>query len=683
MPLLLPADEGASARHYDAGRRRARAAARAASRCPAASTPSSRWSKLNEPTLRALAFARAIHPDDLAAVTVRVDPEETDRLLAEWVRRDIPVPLDRASSRPYRDVTRPLLDYVPADPPRAPRATSSAVFIPEYVVGHWWETLLHNQSALRLKARLLFQPGGDGDQRAVAAAAPAEAHGRRGAAAPRSLRGRTLAARVGPRQRDGRRSPARPPSAAAAASPAWAGAGGGPARRCCVVGLAAARAGSATPRPQPRATPCRCCSCCCSWSPARCSAACGWRCRGAVAAALLLNWFFTPPFGTLRRSTPPSRSLVLVVFLRGGRRGELAWSTSPRGATAEAARARAEAEALSSLAGAALGRAAHAHRRARPGCGRCSACARPRCSSAADDGWAVGGEQPRRQRRAGDERRAAGRRRASDLRARRARAGAVRRRPAGAGQLRRRRGRGAARPPGGRSAPPRPRSSRRSTGCAPTLLAGGRPRPAHAAGRDQGRGEQPAPGRRRLDRRGDAPSCWPPSRPAPTGCSALVANLLDASPAAGRRGVDAASSGCGWRSSSAGRCWSAGQPRARARWTSPRTCPTCWPTSAWPSGCWPTCWTTPSGTAAGGASPSAARRPARTRCVCDVVDHGPGRAAEAAARCSRRSPGSTATARAARRPRRRRPRARAGGGARLRRGDGRHADRRCRRPAAG
>jgi hypothetical protein len=32
-----------------------------------------------------------------------------------------------------------------------------AVYIPEYVVGHWWEHLLHNQSALRLKARLLFQ----------------------------------------------------------------------------------------------------------------------------------------------------------------------------------------------------------------------------------------------------------------------------------------------------------------------------------------------------------------------------------------------------------------------------------------------------------------------------------------------------------------------------------------------
>ena len=34
-----------------------------------------------------------------------------------------------------------------------------SVFVPEYVVGRWWEAFLHNQSALRLKARLLFQPG--------------------------------------------------------------------------------------------------------------------------------------------------------------------------------------------------------------------------------------------------------------------------------------------------------------------------------------------------------------------------------------------------------------------------------------------------------------------------------------------------------------------------------------------
>jgi amino acid transporter len=113
--------------------------------------------KVNEPTLRTLAFARAIHADDLSAVTVRVDPAETDRLFTEWVRRDIPVPLTEIDS-PYRDVTQPLLDHVRSIRRRSPRDVV-IVFVPEYVVGHWWEALLHNQSALRLKARLLFQPG--------------------------------------------------------------------------------------------------------------------------------------------------------------------------------------------------------------------------------------------------------------------------------------------------------------------------------------------------------------------------------------------------------------------------------------------------------------------------------------------------------------------------------------------
>src|SRR3954453_5634713 len=113
--------------------------------------------RVNEPPLRTLAFARAIHPDELEAVTVRVDAAETDKLLADWVRRDIPVPLVEIES-PYRDVTQPLLDHVRAIRRESPRDVVS-VFVPEYVVGRWWEALLHNQSALRLKTRLLFQPG--------------------------------------------------------------------------------------------------------------------------------------------------------------------------------------------------------------------------------------------------------------------------------------------------------------------------------------------------------------------------------------------------------------------------------------------------------------------------------------------------------------------------------------------
>ncbi|HEX6468908.1 MAG TPA: APC family permease [Streptosporangiaceae bacterium] len=113
-------------------------------------------SKLHTPTLRALAFARATRPSTLTAVTVRTG-RETEALEREWAERDIPVKLAILDS-PYRDITGPVLDYVARVRRKSPRDVV-CVFIPEYVVGHWWEQLLHNQSALRLKARLLFRPG--------------------------------------------------------------------------------------------------------------------------------------------------------------------------------------------------------------------------------------------------------------------------------------------------------------------------------------------------------------------------------------------------------------------------------------------------------------------------------------------------------------------------------------------
>jgi amino acid transporter len=114
-------------------------------------------SKLHRPTLRALAFAKAARPSTLEAVTVDVDREEADALQAEWDARGIPIPLKRLAS-PYREITRPILQYVRDIRRQSPRDVVM-VYIPEYVVGHWWEHLLHNQSALRLKGRLLFTPG--------------------------------------------------------------------------------------------------------------------------------------------------------------------------------------------------------------------------------------------------------------------------------------------------------------------------------------------------------------------------------------------------------------------------------------------------------------------------------------------------------------------------------------------
>ncbi|MGC4932745.1 APC family permease [Gordonia sp. DT30] len=114
-------------------------------------------STLHMATKRALLFARATRPDALEAITVNVDDRDTRRLVSEWEDSDLRVPLKVIAS-PYREITRPIIDYVRRVRRESPRDVIT-VFIPEYVVGHWWEQILHNQSALRLKTRLLFEPG--------------------------------------------------------------------------------------------------------------------------------------------------------------------------------------------------------------------------------------------------------------------------------------------------------------------------------------------------------------------------------------------------------------------------------------------------------------------------------------------------------------------------------------------
>lgn len=114
-------------------------------------------SKLNKPAVRALAYARATRPTTLEAVTVSVDQEATAELVAEWDRRGFDTPLKTLAS-PYRDVTGPVVDYVTSLRNQNPRELV-AVYVPEYVVGRWYQNLLHNQNAARLKRRLHFESG--------------------------------------------------------------------------------------------------------------------------------------------------------------------------------------------------------------------------------------------------------------------------------------------------------------------------------------------------------------------------------------------------------------------------------------------------------------------------------------------------------------------------------------------
>ncbi len=112
-------------------------------------------SQVNELTARALSLGRGLSPDDFHAVTITSDPAALAKLEHTWAEMEIDVPL-KAVESPFREFTRPAVEYVRSLEP-GPSHTVT-VIIPEFVVEHWYENLLHNQNALRLKAALLGVP---------------------------------------------------------------------------------------------------------------------------------------------------------------------------------------------------------------------------------------------------------------------------------------------------------------------------------------------------------------------------------------------------------------------------------------------------------------------------------------------------------------------------------------------
>ena len=154
--IVLLHDDAGIRRHYDrvgrelAGRRRATV-------LPTRVHAIVLVSKLHKPTLRALAYAKATRPNMLEAVYVDVDDEVTSKLLRGVGRSAASTSAEGARTRrTARSSGRSSTTH--RDPEANPRDVV-AVYIPEYVVGRWWEQLLHNQTALRLKGRLLFTPG--------------------------------------------------------------------------------------------------------------------------------------------------------------------------------------------------------------------------------------------------------------------------------------------------------------------------------------------------------------------------------------------------------------------------------------------------------------------------------------------------------------------------------------------
>jgi hypothetical protein len=111
---------------------------------------------LHKGTIEALEYARSISPS-VTALTVDLDPTQTTKLRLRWAEWEPDIPLVVLES-PYRSIVRPLMDYIDRME-RQGEGQYLTVVLPEFIPSHWWENFLHNQTALLIKAALLFRPG--------------------------------------------------------------------------------------------------------------------------------------------------------------------------------------------------------------------------------------------------------------------------------------------------------------------------------------------------------------------------------------------------------------------------------------------------------------------------------------------------------------------------------------------
>ena len=113
--------------------------------------------KLNKPQLKALDYALSSRHTEMEAIHIAVDPERAKAFEQEWKDMGIGVPL-RIIESPYREFAAPLIEYLTKHR-EANGSERISVYLPKYVVGHWWEHIFHNHRANRIRKQLLYVRG--------------------------------------------------------------------------------------------------------------------------------------------------------------------------------------------------------------------------------------------------------------------------------------------------------------------------------------------------------------------------------------------------------------------------------------------------------------------------------------------------------------------------------------------
>ncbi|WP_423920037.1 APC family permease [Frigoribacterium sp. 2-23] len=113
--------------------------------------------RMQKPVLKALDYAIAARHDSLEAIHVGIDDDATALLQRQWADQNIEVPL-RIVPSPYRDISVPLIKYIKGHREEH-GAEVVTVYTPIFIVGHWWEGLLHNHKSRRIRQKLMLVHG--------------------------------------------------------------------------------------------------------------------------------------------------------------------------------------------------------------------------------------------------------------------------------------------------------------------------------------------------------------------------------------------------------------------------------------------------------------------------------------------------------------------------------------------
>jgi hypothetical protein len=113
--------------------------------------------RMQKPTLKALDYAIAARHDSIEAVHVNIDDSASEALKKEWKKQNIQIPL-RIVDSPYRDISMPLIQYIKLHREKHGSEVVT-VYTPLYIVGHWWESFLHNHKGRRIRHKLMLCPG--------------------------------------------------------------------------------------------------------------------------------------------------------------------------------------------------------------------------------------------------------------------------------------------------------------------------------------------------------------------------------------------------------------------------------------------------------------------------------------------------------------------------------------------